>query len=113
MMQKSYPNEIRPEPKINLGGTVLKNVKQFKYLGVQISDDATTAKEIKNRIKQSAAAFSKLYQRSWKKRHIKLKTKVKTNRTIVIPCMIYGSETWNCGKNEFTSENLMACSTDN
>ena len=101
MVQKSYPEEIRPEPKITLGGTVLNNVKQFKYLGTQISDDGSTTKEIKNRIKQSAAAFSKLYQRIWKKRHIKLKTKVKTYRTIVIPCMIYGSETWNCGKNDF------------
>ena len=100
MMQKSYPDEARPEPIITLGGTVLKNVKQFKYLGAQISDDASTSKEIKNRLKQSAAAFSKLYQRIWKKRHIKLKTKVKTYRAIVIPCMIYGSETWNCGKSD-------------
>ena len=66
-MQKSYRDEIIPEPKITLGGTVLKNVKQFKYLGAQISDDASTSKEIKNRLKQSAAAFSKLYQRIWKK----------------------------------------------
>ena len=36
MMQNSYPEEIRPEPKITLSGTVLKNVKQFKYLGRKI-----------------------------------------------------------------------------
>ena len=101
MLQKAFPDEARPEPSIVLDGTVLKTVKQFKYLGAQLSDDAGTKSELNYRIKQSAAAFSKLYQRIWKKRHIKLKTKIKTYKAIVIPCMTYASETWNCGKADF------------
>ena len=101
MLQKAFPDdhEARLEPSIVLDGTVLKTVKQFKYLGAQLSDDAGTKSELNYQIKQSAAAFSKLYQRIWKKRHIKLKTKIKTYKAIVIPCMIYASETWNCWKN--------------
>ena len=52
------------------------------------------------RIKQSAAAFSKLHQRIWKKRHIALKTKIRTYKTMIVPCMIYSSESWNCTKKE-------------
>jgi hypothetical protein len=101
MMQKAFPEEVRPMPTIYLDGTALNNVKQFKYLGTQLSDDASTKAEITYRIKQSAAAFAKLYQRIWKKRHIMLKTKIKTYKSTVIPCLIYSSETWNCGKKEY------------
>lgn len=36
MMQKSHPNELRPDPKISLEEVFLRNVKQFKYLGPSI-----------------------------------------------------------------------------
>ena len=78
-MQKSHLDEIRPEPKINLGGTVLKNNKQDQAL---------------------SNCHFQVVSKNLEKRHNKLKYKVKTSRTMVIPCMIYGSETWNCGKND-------------
>jgi len=77
MLQKAFPDEARPDPSIVIDGTVLKTVKQFKYLGAQLSDDAAagTKSELNYRIKQSAAAFAKLYQRVWKKRHVEKKDK--------------------------------------
>ena len=110
MLQKAFPDEARPEPSIVLDGTVLKTVKQFKYLGAQLSDDAGTKSELNYRIKQSAAAFSKLYQRIWKKRHIKLKTKIKTYKAIVIPC--YTPQKLGI-VGRLTSESLMVFRTDN
>ena len=101
MLQKAFPGETRSDLKIILNGTALKCVNQFKYLGAQISNDAGTQIEVQHRIKQAAASFSKLYERIWKKRHITLKTKVKTYKTVIIPCLIYGAETWNCGKGDF------------
>ena len=89
MLQKAFPGETRSDPKIILNGTALKCVNQFKYLGAQISNDAGTQIEVQHRIKQAAASFSKLYERKWKKRHITLKTKVKTYTTIIIPCLIW------------------------
>ena len=67
MMQKSYPNEARPEPIITLGWTVLKNVKQFKYLGAQISDDASTSKEIKTGPSNHQLPFRSCIKESGKK----------------------------------------------
>ena len=34
------------------------------------------------------------------KRHIALKTKIRTYKTMIVPCMIYSSESWNCTKKE-------------
>ena len=77
-------------------GKTLKCVKKFKYLGGQLSNDTIMFDEIPWRIQQTSAAFSKLYQRVLKKKHLTLKTKVKTYKTMIHPCMLYGSETWNC-----------------
>ena len=78
MMQKATKDEERESPKICINENLLKVSHKFKYLGCQLQDDATNSAEIAWRISQSTAAFSKLYQRVWKKRHISLKTKVKT-----------------------------------
>ena len=99
-MQKAHPKEERPNPKIMVNGNTLKVVTKFKYLGSQLQDNASNSAEIDWRIKQSAAAFSKLHQRIWKKRHIALKTKNRTYKTMIVPCMIYSSESWNCTKKE-------------
>ena len=61
--------------------------------------------EIPWRIQQSSASFSKLYQRVWKKKQIKLKTKIKTYKTKVIPCILYGGETWNCSRKQISKLN--------
>ena len=105
MMQKATKDEERESPKIYINENLLKVSHKFKYLGCQLQDDATNSAEIAWRISQSTAAFSKLYQRVWKKRHISLKTKIKTYRAIIIPCMIYGSEAWNCSKRELQKLN--------
>ena len=97
MMQKAHPKEERPNPKIMVNGNTLKVVNKFKYLGSQLQDNASNSAEIDWRIKLSAAAFSKLHQRIWKKR---LKTNIRTYKTMIVPCMIYSSESWNCTKKE-------------
>lgn len=105
MLQKAFPQEERPNPTILIHGQPLEVVKQFKYLGSQLHHDASTSAEIAWRVKQSAAAFSKLYQRIWKRRHISIKTKIKTYKTTIVPCMIFGSESWNCSRRELQKLN--------
>ena len=83
----------------------MKLVHEFKYLGTQLQDNAGNNKETAWRIKQSSAAFSKLYQRIWKKKHISLKTKIKVYKTMITPCMIYGAESWNCNKGDLQKLN--------
>jgi len=100
MMQKATSNEPRHDPTIYVEGQPLKVVQKFKYLGVHLSNNGAMTEEIPVRIQKGAASFSKLYQRIWKKRHLTLKTKIQTYKCMVLPCMLYGSETWNCTKSQ-------------
>ena len=105
MMQKAHLQDDQQEPNIFIDGIRLKLVHEFKYLGTQLQDNAGNNKETAWRIKQSSAAFSKLYQRIWKKKHISLKTKIKVYKTMITPCMIYGAESWNCNKGDLQKLN--------
>lgn len=105
MMQKAFKNEQRPDPLIIVEGKPLKVVDHFKYLGGQLSNDGSMRDEIPWRIQQASASFSKLFQRVWKKKHIKLKTKIKTYKTMIMPCLLYGAETWNCTRAQIAKMN--------
>ena len=97
-MQKATSDEPRHEEYVE--GQPLKGVQKFKYLGVHLSNNGAMTEEIPVRIQKGAASFSKLYQRIWKKRHLTLKTKIQTYKCMVLPCMLYCSETWNCTKSQ-------------
>ena len=84
MMQKDYENEQRLEPKILPQRNPLKVVDHFKYLGTQLSNDWSMRDEIPWRIQQAFAAFSKLYQRIWKKKHKTMKTN-QDIKTMIMP----------------------------
>ena len=49
---------------------------------------------VPRRIQSAASAFGKLRSRLWDQRGIHLKTKMKVYRAIVIPTLLYSSETW-------------------
>ena len=99
-MQTATPDEPRQDPTTFVEGQPLKVVQKFKYLGVQLANNGAMTEEIPARVQKGAASFSKLYQRIWKKRHLTLKTKIQTYKCMVLPCMLYGSETWNCTKSQ-------------
>ena len=105
LRQKAFKNEQRPDPLIIVEGKPLKVVDHFKYLGGQLSNDGSMRDEIPWRIQQASASFSKLFQRVWKKKHIKLKTKIKTYKTMIMPCLLYGAETWNCTRAQIAKMN--------
>ena len=62
MVQRNPQDKEKPEPKIMVQGKTLKCVKKCKYLGGQLSNDATMCGEIPWRIQQTFASFSKLSQ---------------------------------------------------
>ena len=77
------------------------NRSHLKYFGSQLSNDGSVRDEIPRRIQQASTTFSKLYQRICKKKHVKIKTKIKTDKTrkdktMIMPCLHYGAETWSC-----------------
>ena len=89
------PNNTSPEdPVISVDGESLKVVSSFKYLGSTITTDGRADKEITCRIQNACASFGKLENRLWKRPGIKLSTKCKVYRTVVLPALLYSAETY-------------------
>ena len=72
---------------INVGKTEPLNVAAtFKYLGSTIANDCSLDKELSARIQSASAAFGRLREQLWNKHNIKLVTKCKVYRAIILSC---------------------------
>ena len=74
-------------------GECLEKVDNFKYLGSIISSDGGIDKEISNRIAKAAAAFHQLAI-IWHNKHINIFNKSQFYKSIVLPILLYGAESW-------------------
>lgn len=79
---------------IKLGDDSLKQVDQFKYLGSTITSRCLLDNEVNSRIGAAAAAFGRLRSKVFLSHDIKLPTKVAVYMSIVLPNLLYASETW-------------------
>ena len=66
---------------------------QFRYLGVTVTNTNDISEEIKRRINVGNACYYSL-QKILSFRLISKKLKVKTYKTIILPVVLYGCETW-------------------
>ena len=73
----------------------IEQVTQFKYLGSILNSDNTVDAEVESRINKASQVFCSLSRLVWYQRKIKVSTKLKLFKTIIIPTLLYGSETWN------------------
>ena len=78
---------------IEIDGTKLKLVEDFKYLGVQINERCYMEKEITSRIEKYTNNLRLMYP-LLKDRLIPSRVKVIIYKTILRPVLTYGSETW-------------------
>src|ERR1700733_6906972 len=78
---------------VKLKGETLEQVTEFVYLGGTITEDAQCTKDIKRRISLASAAFGRLNQ-IWRSSSISIKTKVRLYGALVVPVLLYGSESW-------------------
>ena len=62
--------EYRP-PHITIGGTKLKAVHHFTYLGCTITSNAKINREVDNRLAKANSTFGKLCKRVWNNKHLK------------------------------------------
>lgn len=79
---------------IKLGDDVLKQVDKFRYLGSAITSKCDLDAEINSRVGAAAAAFGKLCSKVFCSHDIKLPTKISVYMAIVLPNLLYSSETW-------------------
>lgn len=79
---------------MRLGDDQLKQVDHFKYLGSTITSKCLLDSEINRRIGAAAAAFGRLRIKVFRSHDIRLPTKVAVYRAVVLPSLLYASETW-------------------
>ena len=92
-LHQPSPAQRLPPPSINIDGSELKNVDQFKYLG-SMSSDGTLSKQIESWISKTSQSLGHLQSRVMDNRNIKLSTKLKVYKTVVLTSLLYGCETW-------------------
>ena len=73
----------------------IEQVTQIKYLGSILNSDNTVDAEVESRINKASQVFRSLSRLVWYQRKIKVSTKLKLFKAIIIPTLLYGSETWN------------------
>ena len=71
----------------------MKRVEEFKYLGTAITDQNSIQEEIKSRLKLGNACHHSM-QKLLSSRLLSKNLKIKIYRTIILPVVLYGCETW-------------------
>ena len=94
VMHQPAPGKPYIEPNIIVYGNRLKAVDRFTYLGSTLSKDVIIDEEINTRIAKASAAFGRLRANVWNRRGISLHTKLKVYKAMVLPTLLYASETW-------------------
>ena len=85
--------------RIAVNGNKLEQVKEFVYLGGQISQDGRCESDIKRRIGLTWAVFNKLTN-IWNCRNLTMEIKLQVFEAMVIPVLMYGSECWTMRKED-------------
>ena len=88
------PGKPYKEPTITVKGQRLQVVDKFTYLGSTLSRALHIDDEVNARIAKASAAFGRLRGSIWDRSGIRLDTKVKVYRSVVLPTLLYACETW-------------------
>lgn len=79
---------------VNIGGYDLEVVKNFIYLGSEVTSDNNTSVEVKRRIVLANRCLFSL-NRLFRSTQLSRKTKIKLYNELVLPVLLYGAECWN------------------
>ena len=72
----------------------LQAADKFTYLGSTLSRVVHIDDEVSARIARASAAFGRLRGRVWDRSGIRLDTKLKVYKAVVLPTLLYACETW-------------------
>jgi len=78
---------------VRIDNSSVERVEEFKYLGTMLTNQNSIQEEIKRRLKLGNACYysvqNLLSSRFWSKN-----LEIKKYRTIILPVVLYGCETW-------------------
>ena len=87
------PGKPYKEPTITVKGQRLQVVDKFTYLGSTLSGVVHIDDEVNAKIAKAGAAFGRLSGSIWDRSGIRLDTKLKVYRSVVLPALLYACET--------------------
>ena len=88
------PGKPYKEPTVTVKGQRLQVVDKFAYLGSTLSRVVHIDDEVNAKIAKASAAFGRLRGSIWERSGIRLDTKLKVYRSVVLPTLLYECETW-------------------
>jgi hypothetical protein len=78
---------------IKIGNSSFENASLFKYLGTTVTNQNLIQEEIKSRLNSGKACYHSV-QNLLSSRLLSKNVKVKIYKTIILPVVLYGCETW-------------------
>ena len=75
------------------GGNV-ELVDRFTYLGSDVHFSAGCLQEVNRRIGKACGVMDSLDRSVWRSRYLSKRTKIRVFRSLVLPVLLYGCETW-------------------
>jgi len=79
--------------RVRIDNSTFKRVEEFKYLGTTLTNQNYIAEEIKSRLRSGNACYHSV-QNLLSSRMLSKNLKIKIYRTIILPAVLYGCETW-------------------
>ena len=78
---------------VRIDNNTFERVEEFKYLGTTLTNQNSIAEEIKSRLKSRNACYHSV-QNLLSSRLLSRNLKIKIYRTVILPVVLYGCETW-------------------
>jgi len=78
---------------MKIDNSSFEKVEEFKYLGTTLTNQDSIQEEIKSRLKSGNACYHSM-QNLLSSSLLSKKLKIKIYRTIILPVVLYGRETW-------------------
>jgi len=75
---------------VKIDNSYIERVEEFRYLGMTLTDQNSIQEEIKSKLKLGNASVQNLLS----SRLLSKNLKIKIYRTIILPVVLYGCETW-------------------
>ena len=94
VVHQPAPGKPYSEPTITVNGQKLQVVDKFTYLGSTLSRAVHIDDEVTARTAKASVAFGRLRTNVWERNGIRLDTKLKVYKAVVLPTLLYACETW-------------------